>query len=73
MLISQNVFELKDNQFKTSRYHYGSTYMNPMVTIVQKLTIDTQKLKRKEPKHATKENNQTTMGETKRSKHRRTT
>ena len=28
-------------QFKTSRYSYMSTHMNPMVTINQKPTIDT--------------------------------
>lgn len=28
-------------QFKTSRYNYMSTHMNPMVTINKKPTIDT--------------------------------
>ena len=37
-----------------------------MVTINQKPTIDTQKASRKEPKHATKQNHQTTIRETKR-------
>ena len=41
-------------------------YMNPMVTTNQKPTIDTQKLKRKEHKHTTKENHQTTREQTKR-------
>ena len=36
---------LSDYQFKTSRYNYRSTYMNPMVTTNQKHTIDTQILK----------------------------
>ena len=45
-------------QFKTTRYR--STYMNPMVTTNQKPTTNTQKLKRKEHKHTTKENHQTT-------------
>ena len=41
-------------QFKISRYNYGLTYMNPMVTTNQKPTIDTQKLDRNEHKHTTK-------------------
>ena len=57
---------LNDYQFKTSKYNYGSTYMNPVVTTNQKPTTDTQKTKRKQPKQTTKENCQTTMGETKR-------
>ena len=40
--------------------------MNHMVTTNQKPTKDTQKLERKELKHTTKENNQTTREETKR-------
>ena len=32
---------LNDYQFKTSRCNYRSTYMNLMVTIKQKLKIDT--------------------------------
>ena len=47
--------KLNDYQFKTSRHNYGSIYMNPMVTTNQKPIIYTQKLKRKEPKHTTKE------------------
>ena len=41
-------------------------HMNPMVTTNQKPTKDTPKSKRKEPKHTTKENHQTTMREIKR-------
>ena len=66
---------LNDSQFKSSRDNYGSTYMNPILTTNQKPTIDTQTPKRKESKHTTKENHQTTTGETKRrrNKQRRTT
>ena len=56
---------INDYQFKTSRYSYRSTYMNPMTTTNRKPTIDTQKLKRKEQEH-TKEYHQTTGEETKR-------
>ena len=38
---------LSDYKFKTSRYNYRSTYMNPMVIPNQKPTIDTQKQERK--------------------------
>ena len=38
--------------------------MNFMVTANQNATIDTQKLKRKENKHTSKENHQTTREET---------
>ena len=41
---------LNDYLFKTSRYSYRSTYMNPTVTANQKPAMDTQKLKRKENK-----------------------
>ena len=46
-----------------------------MVTTNQTTPIDTQKLERKEPKHITKENHQTTREETKRRRQgkRRTT
>ena len=54
---------LNDYQFKTSRYNYESTYMDPMVTTNQKPTIDTQKTKRKEHRNTTKENHQTTREE----------
>ena len=40
--------------------------MNPITTIIQKRTIDTQKLKRKGHKGTTKENNQTTKKQSKR-------
>ena len=40
--------------------------MNPMITTNEKPTIDTQRLKRKEHKHNTKENHQTTREDTKR-------
>ena len=43
-----------------------SQYMNHMLSINQKPAIDTQKLKRKEHKHPTKENHETTREETKR-------
>ena len=45
-----------DNQFKTSRYGYMPTHMNPMVTTYQEPIIGTQKLVRKEYKQTTKEN-----------------
>ena len=32
----QNVFELNDYQFKTNRYNYRSTHINPMVTTDEK-------------------------------------
>ena len=67
------MFNLNDYQFKISRYSYKSTYMNSIVTTKQKPTIDTQKLERKEPKHNTKENDQTTREETKRRKEQRGT
>ena len=57
---------LNDYQFKTSRYNYGTTYMSPMVNTNQKPMIDMQKPKRKELKHTTKGNHQTTTRETKR-------
>ena len=47
---------LNDDQFKTSRYGYGLIYMNPILTANEKPTINTQKLRRKAPKHNTKEN-----------------
>ena len=47
--------------------------MNLMVTTNQKPIIDTQKIKRKEPKHNTKENDQTTREKTKRKEQRRST
>ena len=57
---------LNHYQFKTNGYRYRSTYINRMVAINQKPTTSTQKLERKEHKHTTKENHQTTREETKR-------
>ena len=51
---------LNDYQFKTSRHNYRSTYMNTMVTTNQKPTTDTLILERKEQKHTTKGNHQST-------------
>ena len=51
---------LNDYQFKASRYSYRSTYMNIMVTTNQKSKIDIKKPKRKEHKHTSKANHQTT-------------
>ena len=51
---------LNDYQFKASRYSYGSTYLNSMITTNQKYTIDSQKPKRKELKNNTEKNHQTT-------------
>ena len=50
------MFELK---FKTSRYNYGSTYTNLMITAYQKPMISTQKCRRKEHKHNIQEKYQT--------------
>ena len=58
-------FNLNDYWFKTSRYSYSSTYMEPMVTTNQKFTVDAQKLQRKECKDTTKENHQIMREETK--------
>ena len=56
---------LYDYQFKASRYSYGLTYLKTRVTTHQKDTIDSQKPKRKELKHNTKEIHKTTKGKTK--------
>ena len=61
---------LNDYQFKTSRYSYRSTYMNPMVIIYQKPTIYTQRLERKEHRNTTKESHQTTKEENKKKKNK---
>ena len=45
---------LNDYQFKTIKYNYRLTYINPMVTANEKPTVDTQKSKIKEHKHTTK-------------------
>ena len=50
---------LTDYQSKTSIYNNGSTYMNLMVTMKQKSTIDTEK-QNKKTQNITKENHQTT-------------
>ena len=42
---------LNDYQVKTSIHIYRSTHMNFMIITNQKVTIDTQKLERKEHKH----------------------
>ena len=62
--------KLNDYQFKTNRYRYRSTCMNSIIIINQKLTIDTQNLKRNEHKDTIKENHQTTREETKNEKNR---
>ena len=62
--------KLNDYQFKTSRYSYRSTYMNSVLTTDQKSAAGTQDLERKEHKHTTEENHQTTKEETKRRKNR---
>ena len=55
---------LKHYLFKTNSYSYRSAYMNCVVTTNQISLIDTQKLEKKEHKHTTKENHQTTREET---------
>ena len=50
---------LSNQQLKTDSYIHRSTYMNFMKTTNQRPTIDTHKIKTKEPKHNTKENHQT--------------
>ena len=42
-------------QFKTSKYNYGSAYMNSVVTTNQKYTTDSENPKRKELKNTIKE------------------
>ena len=71
---------LYDYQFKASRYSYGLIYLNSMVTMNHRHKIDSQKSKRKELKHTTKENQtikekfQTIKGKTqRRNEQRRTT
>lgn len=60
--------KLNDYQLKTSRYRL--TYMNSMVTTNQKCSVGTQDLERKEHKHTTEKNDQTTREETKRKNYR---
>ena len=59
---------LNDYQFKESRYSYGPTYLNSMVTTSQKYTIGSQKPKRKKLKCTTNKIHQTIEGKTKRRK-----
>ena len=47
-------------QLKVDSYIYRLLYVNYMVSTKQKLTADTQKIMRKESKHNTKEQHQTT-------------
>ena len=51
---------LNDNQFKTNRYSYRSTYRNLMVTANQKPKMDTQNLDRTQTQtyHERKSSNQ---------------
>ena len=55
---------LYDYQSKASRYRNGLAYLKNRVITNEKNTIDSQKPKRKELKHTTKEN-QFTKGKTK--------
>ena len=57
-------FNLYEYQSKASRKEL--TYLKNRATTNQKHTIDSQKPKRREHKHNTKENYQTTKGKTKR-------
>ena len=56
---------LYDYQSKASRSSNGLTYLKPKVTANQKHTIDSQKPKRRQLKHDTKENYRTTKEKTK--------
>ena len=55
---------LNDYHFKASRHSSGSIYMNFMVTINQKHTIDSQKPERKGLKHTTTKIHQITKRKT---------
>ena len=57
---------LYDYLSKASRYSNGLTHLKTRVTTNQKHATDSQKPKRKEFKHNTNENHQTTKGKTKR-------
>ena len=57
-------WNLYNCQFKASGYNHGSTYLKTRLTTNQTHTTDSQKPKKKELKHTTKENHQVTMGET---------
>ena len=63
---SRKCLSLYDYQSKASRYKKGLTYLINRVTTNQKHKIDSQKPKRREHQHNTKENHQTTKGKTKR-------
>ena len=52
-------------QSKASRYINGPTHLKMRVTTNQKHKIDSQKSRRREVKHNSKENHQTTGGKTK--------
>ena len=56
---------LYDCQSRASRYSYGLTYLRTSEIKNQKCTIYLQKPKRKEFKHNTTENHQTTKGKQK--------
>ena len=62
---------LSNQQLKTDSYIHRSTYMNLMKTTNQRPTIDTHKIKAKEPKHNTKENHQTKRNRLKSNKSKR--
>ena len=53
---SRMCLSLYDYQSKASRYRKGFIYLKNRVTTNQKHTIDSQKPKRREHKHNTKEN-----------------
>ena len=55
---------LCDYQSKASRYSNGLIYLKTKVTTNKKHAIDSQKPKRREHKHNTKENHQVTKGKT---------
>ena len=56
---------LYDQQSKTSRYSNALIYLKNRATTNQKHATDSQKPKRREHKHKTKETHQTTKGKTK--------
>ena len=66
-------WNLYNCQFKASGYNHGSTYLKTRLTTNQTHTTDSQKQKKKELKHATKENHHTTKIKTKRRRNEQTT
>lgn len=54
MSIFQNMFDVNDYHFKTSKSSNKSIYANSMVSRNQNSTLDTQKLERKKHKYTTK-------------------